>query len=149
MNPILNFKPYWCHACRTQQLLNTNQIYLYCTNCNSELVEQIESFDLHPSIFIPQGLQPQFRHPVQHPYQFFSIITGTFLNSNRGAPPASRNDFNNLETVELGDIECPICQDPIQGQAKKMTCGHAYHFQCLQPWLEIHNTCPVCRVPLK
>lgn len=37
-------------------------------------------------------------------------------------------DFEDNEEV----IEHPICR-------------HTYHWECLQPWLEIHRTCPHCR----
>ena len=29
-----------------------------------------------------------------------------------------------------------------------MPCGHIYHPDCLKPWLEQNNTCPVCRFDL-
>lgn len=51
--------------------------------------------------------------------------------------------------ADLG--ECPICFDTIRkGQ---MTCrlpcknevSHAFHKQCIEPWLKTNNTCPMCR----
>ena len=43
--------------------------------------------------------------------------------------------------------ECSICQDNmVEGNtALKLTCRHAYHADCVQMWLEKHNTCPLCR----
>ncbi|MFM7852730.1 MAG: RING finger domain-containing protein [Flammeovirgaceae bacterium] len=29
-----------------------------------------------------------------------------------------------------------------------MPCGHIYHPDCLNPWLEKQNSCPVCRFEL-
>ena len=54
----------------------------------------------------------------------------------------------------LKDMEdaCPICIDSYDddpnaifvGLVKK--CGHYFHFECLWNWLELNQTCPICRV---
>ena len=149
MISVNNFKPFWCHSCKTQQLLNTHQAYLQCPRCLSDLIEEVESFDSHPSLFIAQGLEPSRRALIPQPIHFFQIITGNFLNSHGGAPPANQADINSLETVENPEGECSICQELMSSFVKKMRCGHFFHFECLQPWLGLHNTCPVCRLPLK
>ena len=30
-----------------------------------------------------------------------------------------------------------------------MPCAHIFHTDCLMPWLNEHNSCPVCRFELK
>lgn len=45
---------------------------------------------------------------------------------------------------------CTVCCDPIVVDTKGMfmPCGHVYHPDCLTPWLENNNSCPVCRFEL-
>ncbi|KAF6999947.1 hypothetical protein CFC21_015917 [Triticum aestivum] len=42
----------------------------------------------------------------------------------------------------LGD--CAICLDAF-GAGKEMPCGHRFHGECLERWLGVHGSCPVCR----
>jgi len=41
--------------------------------------------------------------------------------------------------------QCPICIEDLVENVCKVSCGHLYHRPCISPWLEINNTCPVCR----
>jgi hypothetical protein len=45
--------------------------------------------------------------------------------------------------------ECVICMDADGGEqpqpATQLPCGHTFHRECIQPWLQIQSTCPVCR----
>ena len=44
--------------------------------------------------------------------------------------------------------QCAICLDrlPFQKTTKLSKCGHIFHSKCLDSWLLIHQTCPLCRV---
>ncbi len=45
--------------------------------------------------------------------------------------------------------ECTICTDTIVDDDETkiifLKCSHQYHKKCLQPWLDVANTCPTCR----
>lgn len=41
------------------------------------------------------------------------------------------------------------CLDDTQTQCKSVLkindCGHCFHKECIKPWFQEHNSCPVCR----
>ncbi|KAL9664361.1 hypothetical protein QQ045_019761 [Rhodiola kirilowii] len=65
-----------------------------------------------------------------------------------GVPPASAAAIEALPEVEIGDdeedVDCAICLEGMQ-LAKKLPCKHVFHGGCVEKWLRIHGSCPVCR----
>ncbi|KAG6436131.1 hypothetical protein SASPL_101015 [Salvia splendens] len=44
--------------------------------------------------------------------------------------------------------ECPICLSEFEeGETVKLIpyCGHVFHAKCVDTWLHLHVTCPLCR----
>ncbi|XP_051187469.1 E3 ubiquitin-protein ligase RING1-like [Lolium perenne] len=75
-----------------------------------------------------------------------------------GTPPAAKSALSTLPDVVVTDAmvaaaegaECAVCKEdfsPGDG-AKQMPCKHIYHADCIVPWLELHNSCPICRFEL-
>ncbi|GMI74751.1 BCA2 zinc finger ATL 8 [Hibiscus trionum] len=71
-----------------------------------------------------------------------------------GTPPASKSAIDSLPSVKITkdhlnskSNQCAVCMDDFEEgiQAKQMPCKHLYHKDCILPWLELHNSCPVCR----
>ncbi|KAF8671308.1 hypothetical protein HU200_050018 [Digitaria exilis] len=62
------------------------------------------------------------------------------------APAASIDAVPTVEVSEPGEV-CAICKEvlPMAAAARRLPCGHLYHSSCIVPWLELHNSCPVCR----
>ncbi|XP_057508869.1 E3 ubiquitin-protein ligase RING1-like [Actinidia eriantha] len=74
-----------------------------------------------------------------------------------GTPPASKSAVENLPSVTVDDgllssdlAQCAVCKDDFERgmEVKQMPCKHVYHSDCIVPWLELHNSCPVCRYEL-
>ncbi|XP_073001735.1 E3 ubiquitin-protein ligase RING1-like [Typha latifolia] len=74
-----------------------------------------------------------------------------------GTPPAAKSVVGSLPDVKVSEEmmatneECAVCKDAFEvGEAaKQMPCKHVYHKDCILPWLELHNSCPVCRYELQ
>lgn len=81
---------------------------------------------------------------------FDSLIRNLGGNKS-GQPPASKASvaampsFKVEQGSELG--ECAVCLEEYEAGdvAREMPCKHRFHGECIQKWLEIHGSCPVCR----
>lgn len=71
------------------------------------------------------------------------------LGNKDGQPPASKESIKAMASVEIGEDgeECVICLEEFEvgGSAKEMPCKHRFHGGCIEKWLGIHGSCPVCR----
>lgn len=65
------------------------------------------------------------------------------------APAAAIEALPTVEVSEPGEV-CAICKDdlPLAAAARRLPCAHLYHSSCIVPWLEVHNSCPICRCRL-
>lgn len=75
------------------------------------------------------------------------------------ARPASEQTISQIESSELtsrqinsmkdsNTCECSICMGEFQVGTivKKLPpCNHTFHCDCIDSWLRLHNTCPICR----
>jgi len=93
-----------------------------------------------------------------------SIINMIMANdTNRyGNPPASKDAINSLEKIKINEENinyirknsncenCSVCKDDfeITQDLISLPCKHAFHQDCLTPWLKERNSCPTCRFEL-
>ncbi|KAG9138253.1 hypothetical protein Leryth_001462 [Lithospermum erythrorhizon] len=75
-------------------------------------------------------------------------------------PPASKEVVAklpvNIVTEEMlrklgADAECAICKENlvVNDSMQELPCKHMFHPPCLKPWLDEHNSCPICRHELQ
>ncbi|XVF75300.1 hypothetical protein PTKIN_Ptkin13bG0176100 [Pterospermum kingtungense] len=68
-------------------------------------------------------------------------------------PPASKAAVEAMPTVEIdethiqNELFCAVCKEQFElgSKVRNMPCNHLYHFNCILPWLQLRNSCPVCR----
>ncbi|CAK8536151.1 unnamed protein product [Lathyrus sativus] len=62
--------------------------------------------------------------------------------------PAAKSCIEELKTVTTKETEkCSICFEDFK-VGVCMPCSHMFHMDCIQDWLNISNSCPLCRFQL-
>lgn len=54
-------------------------------------------------------------------------------------------NVQSIPIIPAGTNCCSICLSEIDGDAMELECKHQYHMQCIDTWLAIGDTCPLCR----
>ena len=90
-----------------------------------------------------------------------NIISHIMLNDTNkyGNPPAAKKAIENLKKYKINEEKikefgfensCAVCKDEfnIGEECLSMPCNHNFHKDCIIPWLNERNSCPVCRYEL-
>ncbi|PRQ27382.1 putative aminoacyltransferase, E1 ubiquitin-activating enzyme [Rosa chinensis] len=90
-----------------------------------------------------------------------SVLPPGILDDVRGAPrvpPASKKVVANLPVITITEekleklgTDCCICKEilVVNDKMQELPCKHTFHPPCLKPWLDEHNSCPICRHELE
>ena len=81
-------------------------------------------------------------------------------NNRYGSPPASQSEIKKLNKYTLTkdklinfgtENTCSVCKEDfvIGNKMMDLPCNHYFHEECLMPWLNQHDSCPICRFELK
>ena len=81
-------------------------------------------------------------------------------NNRYGSPPASQSEITKLNKYTLTkdklinfgtENTCSVCKEDfiIGNKMMDLPCNHYFHEECLMPWLNQHDSCPICRFELK
>ncbi|KAB5561211.1 hypothetical protein DKX38_006168 [Salix brachista] len=105
----------------------------------------------------PQILPGNIRQIFQHALNDVFAIRAAFRNTNPdgnhntapGRLPASKDAIDAMPriTVQESGNDCAICFNDIGigSELGEMPCKHGFHSGCIEQWLRIHGSCPVCR----
>ncbi|XP_010477810.1 PREDICTED: E3 ubiquitin-protein ligase RING1-like [Camelina sativa] len=77
------------------------------------------------------------------------LLRDLLESREEGRPPASKASIDAMPVVEMdgSEGECVICLEEWKSEetVKEMPCKHRFHGGCVEKWLGIHGSCPVCR----
>ncbi len=51
------------------------------------------------------------------------------------------------QQLASAEEDCTICIEKLGADTKVLDCNHVFHQKCINTWLSVSNTCPVCRKP--
>jgi len=86
------------------------------------------------------------------------ILTQLLQQVEGGAPAASRDDLQRLnpepfkKTMRENNSQCSVCLCDFEIDEEVIqlpNCKHIFHPPCVLRWLEMHDSCPICRTPLR
>ncbi|XP_015069578.1 probable E3 ubiquitin-protein ligase RHB1A [Solanum pennellii] len=121
---IASFIPFPQHLTLTDYTLSISESITFNYSDSDTESDESDSDDLSFELFNP----PQFRSPTLQ----------SFLNS--------------LPSVKINESSknCSICMEEfgIDTEASQLPCKHFFHNDCIIPWLNRSNTCPLCRYKL-
>lgn len=59
----------------------------------------------------------------------------------------TENQNTNQKYEEKKNEECLICLELLDGEISESSCGHIYHYRCIQEWIKkkgSHRCCCIC-----
>ncbi|KAJ4953748.1 hypothetical protein NE237_030580 [Protea cynaroides] len=108
-------------------------------------------------------LQDLINNMQQNLQDFESVIESALQDVDNvcpRAPPASKEVVAKLPIItiteeilaKLGkETKCAVCTEELvlNDEMQELPCKHMFHPPCLKPWLDEHNSCPICRHELQ
>ncbi|XP_054287043.1 E3 ubiquitin-protein ligase Iruka-like isoform X1 [Macrosteles quadrilineatus] len=122
------------------------------TNLAPEAVVQAVFTSVDPGLFLG--------NPGDYAWgrEGLDTIVTQLLNQmdGHGPPPLAREKIQEIPTAVItqdqvdSNLQCSVCWEDfkVSEPVRKLVCEHVYHEPCIIPWLELHGTCPICRMTL-
>ena len=130
---------------QTIHLSNPDINYVRLENCKYCKIERMKEYDLR------RRNNPFTNN--SHVVNFYRYDTILYYYENPTFEDVqvetTLKRLNSSSSLKINKKEgfCPICQDTINKDiiVRKMNCGHTFHQECADKWLETSKICPVCR----
>lgn len=91
-----------------------------------------------------------FRYNIRH-YEYDNNNLETLLDLEDHEAGADQGEIDALPEVQLDETideyECPVCMEKMATNdiVRTLPCFHRLHKECIDKWLEVRKTCPICK----
>uniref|UniRef100_A0A7N0ZSI7 RING-type E3 ubiquitin transferase n=1 Tax=Kalanchoe fedtschenkoi TaxID=63787 RepID=A0A7N0ZSI7_KALFE len=83
---------------------------------------------------------------IFEPYSYRNMQIGEEAGTTEvRAAPASEAAIAALDKVEVEEGACAICLEENKERFSRTPCKHVFHTKCVEKWLRISSSCPMCR----
>ncbi|XP_021771119.1 E3 ubiquitin-protein ligase RING1-like [Chenopodium quinoa] len=173
-NPLHNFLCPLCYnlVCQEIDISRTSNLSSYRTGSSATSASAAQLLDTMAQIINLSSprrltLRPQFTthmsssQPLPRPVSpQENALSWVAEQEPPGQTPQNQTTENNNSScitevratadALCSDSACPICKEDfiMNQEIRKLACNHFYHSDCIMSWLQINNTCPVCRYQL-
>lgn len=131
-----------------------NSVTVTCPHrvCNDIIGQRISAQDDINKVCLLDCLRP-----YSAGLTVYFIILGTIIAVSIFYMIIKRRNKAKAKTYNLTGIminsdqeTCSICMEVLKNGVAELPCNHYFHNDCIIPWLDRNNTCPLCRsVPAK
>ena len=132
---------------QTIHLSNPDINYVRLENCKYCKVARMRNYETHRR----NGTIPPRINVINYFTRYDTIYYNPMFNQEYEDVEVDTtlkrlNSSSNLQISKDIDF-CSICQDTIDKDVivRKMICGHKFHQECVDKWLENNANCPICR----
>jgi len=157
----INFEPFILNNSNSQNNLNNSQNenggnHRHNINTLNRRAENLRNRANHIVEFLTNYIFIQNNND-----NIDNIISHIMLHDTNkyGNPPAAKKAIENLKKYKINEEKikefgfensCAVCKDEfnIGEECLSMPCNHNFHKDCIIPWLNERNSCPVCRYEL-
>ncbi len=100
-----------------------------CLDISNKLIYAMEYLTIEPNFLEIIGNQYEFKNNVKYSFQHY------FLEP----------DFDKIKSNPTCSICLNDCNSRKLDKLSNISCGHHFHSQCINKWLEKNLCCPLCR----
>ena len=126
---------------QTIHLSNPDINYVRLENCKYCKIARMRNYDQHRR----NGAIPEVINVINY-YTFYNPVFEEYQDVEINTSLKRLNSSTSLHISKSIDF-CSICQDEIEKNTiiRRMNCGHKFHQECADKWLETNAKCPLCR----
>ena len=113
--------------------------------------ESIDTNEFNVRFEIETRILPLFNFSASHGHGEWSLQFGSITTTSPSTIIGLSHETieqNSTKYIICTDTECHICLDTLlQGSCMRRlnNCNHSYCIDCIDTWLQNHNSCPVCK----